>query len=170
MMKRKGIQAALLAGLLAAVALWSGGVMMGARHRAIEAKQGLEGVQRCALAIEALRDRPTLAADRERLDGEMAGLIEKQASSLGMSRPARISPEPPQRVGESSYKEKPTQVALRGVTIEQAVRFVHALCAADAALNVKSLRLTPPSVDNPAGKWSADVVLTYLIYSPRNSE
>jgi len=174
---RRRILAVCLAAALIAAALQAYGFMADRREAAIKARADMERCGRIAAIIEALRARPAVACEAERLAAETTGLTERAARSAGIAPGSlvRITPAPPRRVGESVYKEKPTQVLLKNVTLRQLVTMVHALGEADAGLQANSIRLTSPGRDDDGlpltrgvkgGLWTAEVVLTYLIYDP----
>jgi hypothetical protein len=102
---------------------------------------------------------------------EITGLIEQaaQAAGVGPGSLRRITPEAPQRLGDSAYKEKPTLLALDDVTLEQLVRLVHHLVSSQQGLCPKSIRLSAPRKAAADSAWSAEIVLTYLIYDPVQS-
>jgi len=144
------------------------------RAAALAGGEQLRACHACAAGIELLGRRPALVADREQRTAETAALVEKAAASAGIppQQLLRISPEPPQRLGESPYKEKPTCLALRGVSMEQVVKLAHALETAETGLNTKSIRLTLNKNDakGSADTWSAEIVLSYLIYEPKTAK
>jgi len=159
--------AALLA-LLAVCAAWSLGDLAGQRAAAHGAAENLVRCRRLAGRIRALRRRPARAAERERQSAELTGPIERAARDAGIpsDRLVRISPEPARRLGESAYEEKPTRVFLKRVTLEDLVTMIHTLTDPERGLDLKSLRLAATSRGVAEGTWSAELVLTYLIYKP----
>ena len=78
----------------------------------------------------------------------------------------RIWPEPARRVGDTAYKQKPTQVILHKLTLQQLIRFLHTLTGPDTGLHVASLRLTTPRGHDTTNIWNAETTITYLIYAP----
>ncbi len=157
----------LTAALLAAVA-WSYGHLAEQRRAADLARLDSLEVDRMAAQIRAVRDRPTMADEDERLAEETIGLIEAaaRAAAVAPGRLVRITPEPPQRLGDSVYKEKPTAVLLKGVSLRQVVGLVHTLIGGDRGLSAKSIRLSAPRHDDEGELWTAEIVVTYLIYDP----
>jgi len=162
----------ILAGLLAVTAAWSYGHMVGERNGAAAAAVDLVECRRLAREIRQFSARPALAAERERLASEITGLVERAAQAAGIPPDclSRIAPEPPRRLGDGVYKEKPTQALLRKVTVRQVVTFVHGLLTSDPGLRVPSIRLTAPREDEMEGRWAAEVIVTYLIYDPPRTE
>jgi len=160
-----------LVGSLYLTIFWSYGYMADRRAAAIVARADLEDSLRDGARIDAIRNRPALAADRERLVSETTALIERAAGAAGIppDQLVRITPEPPQRLGDSVYKEKPTQVTLKSVSLQQLVTLTHHLVSPSQGLHAKSLRITSLGTEGAAASWAADLVVTYLIYEPPHS-
>jgi hypothetical protein len=72
----------------------------------------------------------------------------------------------PVRVADSAYLEKPTTVQLRTVSLSQLVDFLCQLSGGENGPQVKALRLTTPHLTEDDNRWSVELTLTYLIYSP----
>jgi len=149
---------------------WSCAYMSDRRRAALVAFADLGKCYEMAGRIEALNKLPTMAIEHELLAAETTGLIEKAARSAGVPAAGlvRITPEAPVRLADTAYKEKPTQVLLRNVTLKQLVTLVHKLACANQALHPKSIRIAAPRAEETANRWTAEVVLTYLIYDPPN--
>ena len=168
MSRRRTILVAIVLGLLAGTAALLYSEMDRARRLCNAAAEDLKHSTKLAAQIEAIRERPTMADEHERLSSETIGLIESaagQADITGRSL-VRITPQPPRRVEETVYKEKPTHVMLKDVSLQQLGRMVTALLNSDAGLSARSIRLGAPRSDDTSGLWSAELVVTYLIYDP----
>ena len=171
-MKRRTILIViLLCHALGAAAVWSYSFMAAQRDAAAQACEDMADVRRMAGQIEAARQRPTLAAEHERVSDEVTGLIEQAAVKAGVPAGSliRITPEPPSRLGDTVYKEKPTQVVFRNISLKQLVGLVHRLIGSDQQLEAKSIRITAPNPQDTGDLWNAELVLTYLIYDPPKS-
>lgn len=168
MKRRMRLWLTLLGVLLVAAALWSHGQLARQRAAAVEALAQAAECQDMAARIERAGQRPTLSGDPERLAAEVVGRVEQAArqASIPAGSLLRISPEPPRRVGESAYKERPTLVLLREVSRRQLVQFLHGLEADQSGLRTQAIRLAAPREDDARDLWHADVTLTYLIYEP----
>jgi hypothetical protein len=162
---------ALLFALLGLCAVWGVRHLADAHAAEAAAARGLADCRRYAERISHLRGRPALAAQQERRSAEISAPIEGAAKEAGIptDRLLRISPEPARRIGETAYKEKPTRVIIKNVTLRKVVAMAHGLTGGEGELNLKSLRLTAPSPDAVAGTWSAELVFTYLIYEPQRT-
>jgi hypothetical protein len=58
---------------------------------------------------------------------------------------------------------------LPNVTLQQLVTILYNLTG-EHGLMAKSLRLSAPQTDDAGSQWSAELVLTYLIYDPQRPE
>ena len=139
------------------------------RAAAVAAGANAAEDQRMLDQIEQIRRRPALAVEREKMAGEITTLIDSAARAAGVNSRRRISSEKPRRLGDSAYNEKPTQVIWESVTLKQVVDMVLALSSKGAGLNLESVRLSAPR-DSADDLWTAELVLTYLIYEPQASK
>ena len=160
----------LLAGL-ATFALWCGHRLTASRAAAVVAAQNLRACETLVNKIAALSSRPSLAALHARSDTELTRRIEEQAAKalLPSQSILRIEPRTPQRIADTAYLEQPTSLELRGVTLQQLITFLVFLLDEETELRVTTLRLTAPRHETRyAGQeqWSAELTLTYLIFSP----
>ena len=172
MTRRTTVLFTLLAALLAGLAVWNCRFMTEKRRARSVALADLQRCRQIVWKIAALRRRPSMACDEERLSAETIGLTEQAAKSAGIrtDKLTRITPAPPRRLGDTVYKEKPTQVLLKNVTLEQLVGMLYSLAGGEKGLHPKSLRLTAPRADDCGETWNAELVLTYLIYDPPSSK
>jgi len=163
----------ILAGvILAAGIVSSGGYLGSARQAAQAAAVDLARCRRMVEEIRAYRRLPARVADEEWLASQTTAMIEAAAAQAGLPPDSlvRISPEAPQRLGQSPYQEKPIQVALSNVSSRQLAGLLHGLSCQARSLSPKSIHLTSPRQESAAGAWSAQVVLTYLIYQPSKAQ
>ena len=160
--------------IVAAVAglSWSYGFMAAKRSYALVAGADVEACGEMVGKIGRLSHRPTLASDSERLADEIHGLVEKAARSAGIGAQGilRITHEQPQRLGNSAYKEKPTLVALRNVSLQQLTDMIYGLSSQDKGLSAKVIRLTTPASQEASDLWNAEVAVSYLIFDPMHPE
>jgi hypothetical protein len=168
MSRRQTFLLAVALGLLAGAAALLYTEMQRARRLCHAAAEDLRTSTKLASRIETIRERPTMADEHERLSSETTGLIESAARKAEISGRSlvRITPQPPRRVEETVYKEKPTHVMLKDVSLQQVGQMVAALLNSDAGLAAKSIRLGAPRSDDTSALWSAELVVTYLIYDP----
>lgn len=171
MNKRTLTLLAALAVLLMLTTAWSWEYMSSARRDAELARGDLDDGLRMLGQIERLSDRSGQFAQREKLITETTTVIEDAAQSAGIAAGSRrrISSETLRRVGDTAYKEKPTQVLLAPVTMKQLVDFALALPGGSDGLSIQSIRLSVPR-EADSGQWTAELGLTCLIYDPPTAE
>ncbi len=169
---RMKILLGMMAGLLALAALWSYQQMEARKLSAQQAQADLVDCRSLAGKIRQSRAVPCLATSKEPAASESIAQIEQAVRSAGIAPNSldRITPEMPRRVGDTAYKEKPTQVQLRKVSLRQVAALAYNLRIADVALNTGSVRLSAPRDDDTTDLWNAELVLTYLIYDPPRAE
>ncbi|NQU74909.1 MAG: hypothetical protein HQ546_01175 [Planctomycetes bacterium] len=168
MNRRKAILLALMGSVLATVVLWRGSTYVESRTAALAAEKDLAACQELAAKIERFNQHPPVATEQEQLADQTNALIESAAKSVGIDAKSliRITPEPPRRLDDTAYKEKPTHVLLRKVTLEQLVGFIHKMLGVQQGFNAKSIRLSAPEPQDTGPLWTAEITLTYLIYDP----
>ncbi len=160
------------AAFLCLAALWGYGYLARQRNAARTQIADLSECRDMMWRIEDLNRRPVLAADREKLASEITGLIEQASRRAGIAPQAlvRIEPAAPRRVGDTPYREKPTQVFLRNVTLKQLTTLTYNLTHQEAGLYTSSIRLAAPRREESSDQWTVELVLTYLIYEPARIE
>jgi hypothetical protein len=181
--------ATIAAGLVLAL-MWGYTRLSESRGAALEAAADLARCRQLAGRIEALRRRPAVADAREREANDLARRIERAAEEAEFPDGSieRIEPEPARRVGESPYKEKPTHVRLRKVTLRELFTFLHALSsdgtddvevsddggspaapppAPSPGLRVRSIHLSAPPGEQAPDGWTVEATLAHLVYDPK---
>jgi HPt (histidine-containing phosphotransfer) domain-containing protein len=165
-------QAAILAMGFLAVVLWCLWQFQKNQSAAMNAARDLEACVNAASRIHTLRQRPSLAGLEQLQSTELSRRIEQATRSANID-PARsllrIVPESPRRLGDSPYKEAPTQVSLRQVTMQQLIGFLYTLTPSDSGLQARSLRLSVPRQTDSSDDWEVEATITYLIYSPQSA-
>ena len=162
------VAATVAAGLLLAL-LWGYRRLSDSRDAAVAAASELAVARGRAARIDSLRRRPAVADLREARATDVTRRVEQAARAAEFPEDSleRIEPEPPRRVGDTAYKEVPTQLRLRRVTLRQVFAFLHKL-AADGEdgppLRVRSVRLSAPRGEEATELWAVDATLVYLVY------
>ena len=172
MKMRSTLTLSILVALPALTAIWAYRYMDSQRDDAITAQVDLNECVLIGRQIEQFGHRPTLATEQEQLSAETIGLIENAAKAAGISAEsmARMTPEPPRRLGDTVYKEKPTQVLMRKITLKQLTALTYGLLSAETGLHARSIRVIAPRAEETGDLWTAELVLTYLIYDPPRLE
>lgn len=167
---RQSLLLSALAILLLATALWSYGQLARSRKAAVAAVQDLRMCQALVPRLEALKRRPTLVGLQELPATDLTQHVEQaaQRAAMPISCVIRISPEAARRLGDTVYKEKPTQILLRQVTLRQLAAFFLELTKRGSGLQVKSLRLSAPREQESGEGWTAEATVSHVIYSPRH--
>ena len=164
----------LAAGIIAAVAACAAAGIWLVQCQARYARAGadLDSCARSAARICQCRQSPAMAAEQERQTAATNGPIESAAKAAGvpLERIVRISHEPPRWLGDTPYKEKPTQVIMKGVTLRQFFALAGALANGPEPLALASVRLAAPGADDTGDLWNVELTLTYLIFDPSRSQ
>ena len=167
------VLAATAAGLVLAM-LWGSRRQSDSRDAALAAAAELAQCQTLAGRIESLRRRPAVADVREARATDVSRRVEQAAREAEFTDGSleRIEPEPPRRVGDTAYKEVPTQLRLRRVTLRQVFAFLHAVGndAGGPPLRVRSVRLSAPRGEEATDLWAVEATLVYLVYDPKAPE
>jgi hypothetical protein len=172
MTRRSGVLVIILACLLVAASLYCYLHMVEQAAAADAARLELQTCREMAQAIRQRRSRPAAISSSEPLANETIGLIERHAQAAGIPPASliRISPDPHRRVDDSAYKEKPTQIFLRAVTIEQLIQLVHGIDSEVGGLSAQAIRLSAPRADDTGALWNAEVTVAYLFYDPPDAD
>ena len=162
-----GVAALLVAGnLLAFLELQSG-------HSAARAAAlNLRECKELADEIVGLRRQPSKVS----IEGQSATQLSKRmeealrAAQMPSTCLVRVDPQPARRLKDSEFKEQPTGLELRSVTLRQLVQFLQKLESGEARLRISSLGLVAtqkPLIGAAEETWTAQVVLTSLIFAPK---
>ncbi len=172
MNRRMKMLLAATAALLLLVMMFSMRSVTRMKQAALGAEQDFNECQELAAKLQAIGSKPRLAAQHEQVVDELTGALEKAARSAGVMPDsiATISPQPARRLGDTVYKEKPTQVLLRKITLKQLSEMAYSLLSGNTGLHVRSIRLSAPRHDDTGGLWTAELVVTYMLYDPPRME
>ncbi len=158
----------LLVGAVLALACWLQGRAVRTAQATYAARlAALERMQSDADRIRALRQTPRLAAERQRPDEELLGTVEQALQAAGV--PADLwqdsIPQAPVRLPQSPYQRHSTRLYFEDLTLEQIVRFTHALLETDPSLAIPALHLSGGARAESA-TWNVDLAVSYLVYAP----
>jgi len=175
-MRRKSREAFLIQLLLIGLLAVTGFAYWEMNRSETSAKEAVVNVAVCrqlTARVQDLQYRPQLAALEARSTSEMARRIETAAKGAKISTQGLVSIEPQaaRRLPKLPYQEQPTAVEVKDVPLSALIVFLHRLANEEPKLNVTSFRLFSPRHDAQGKEkkeelWRAEVVLTYLIYSP----
>jgi hypothetical protein len=144
------------------------------REAAAQAVADLASAQDIAGRIALLRQRPVVADAREAQGEDISRRIEEAAREAGVEETSleRIEPEPARRLGDTPYREKPTRLRLRHVTLQQLFQMLHALASeapGSSVLRLSSFRLSAPHGEEAGDEWMVESTLSCLVYDPKLS-
>lgn len=130
---------------------------------------GLETMRANAIAIDRLRSEPRRATERQLPHDQLVALIERamKQAALPPTSLSSVWPDPPRRIPDQDYLELNTRLQFDRVQLEEFIPFVYSLGKLDTSLRASSLRLL--AGQNDRAHWDAELMISYLIYSPRNS-
>lgn len=133
-----------------------------------ESQRQVQECEKLVNEIKALQSRPGFAA----FDVDSARTITARAeealskANLPPTSLIRIEPQPAVRLRDTDYRVRPTRLQLRGVTLKQVVAFAHAMTGEARGTTVRDLRLNASGEVEEFDAWTAELVLTQLIFSP----
>jgi hypothetical protein len=157
-------------GLAALLALWVWIEVRGlnsTRDSLRSAERQLSSMTEDAAVVARLRTAPKLATERERPNDDLLSQIREalKDAQVSLDRWKGNEPSPAVRVADTPYRRLDTRLSFEKVTMRQMVEFAHALARKDSTLRVTDFRLAAAS-GGDRGAWSAQLVVSYLIYAP----
>lgn len=185
--KRIAIYAVLITVVLILGLFWCYGRLQSQREAATTAARNLRTCRRLIQQIKHLQQQPAMASSQAIHLTDLTSQIEQVANRVHIDPEQldRIWPEPSRRVGDSAYKEKPTDVLLENVSLKQLTGFLCDLVAEDRRLRISSLRLISPQSDDAfadtgtspgnsgnssaksrVDRWSVEMTIGDLVYAP----
>jgi hypothetical protein len=161
--------AAVVVTALVMAGLWVGGHLLDTRAEMEMAAADLESCRTIASRIG------TMKAGGDSTSGGMldqAALQRKgeealQSIGLPPSHLVKVAPDTPRTVGQTAYREVPTSLTLRDMTLRQTVGFLLAMTDDGSPLQARAMRLSGAN-DTAGGdvQWSVELTLAYLVYQP----
>jgi hypothetical protein len=142
--------------------------MANQKRTASNAESNMNKCNQIFTQMKTLQQKPQLASDSKYDPAETTGLVEQAANSAGIRHGSilRITPQPFRRISKTAYKEKSTNVVLKGITLKQFVTMINTLGTNASTLKLKSITLVAPSTKDTGRKWNVEFVLSYLIFDP----
>ena len=137
----------------------------------------LTDINRLAPTITALRNQPDRVATQSQTERALAKAIEESAAEVGISQShiARIEPQTPRRVSESSYMEHDTFIRVEDVNLVELAMLsneLQAMVASVGRLYLTSLRIDQPyqrqQDEGESENWNIDLTLTYYVFTPKS--
>ena len=121
--------------------------------------------------VGSLQAQPRLATERERPNDELLAEIQQAMTVANIPASQWVGNDPiqPVRVSRSPYRRLAVRLTFEELTLRQLVQFACHLTEMDTALSIPRLRLSAPR-GGRTDAWNVDLSLSYLIYSPFQSE
>jgi len=165
---RRYLYAGVIAAALAGALVWSVSCLIDAREQAIRAWSDLEACRQLATRVQQLDRLPRsqTAGPVDPSDLYQRGQRALQQLNVSPDHLVQIVPETPRRIGETAYKEVPTQLVVREMNLRQLVAFLLAMTNEQSTTAVRSLRLFAPRDSENGAQWTAEITLSYLVYEP----
>jgi len=145
---------------------WSASYLFDARDAAGHAHRELQTCRAMANHVARLKDRPSGAGPLDQAD--LHRRSQQALEQLGVSpdQLVQIGHDQPRTIGQSAYKEVPSQLVLRDLTVRQVVGFLLAMTGDGSPLHASSLRLSAPREEGGGTRWAVEITLSYLTYEP----
>lgn len=146
---------------------WAGSYLSDARATAAGALMDRDKCRLAAAHIEDLNKNPGAkrSGPLDETGLQTRGQAALQQMGISLDHLVQIAPDVPRTVGKA-YKEVPSHVVLRDLSLRQLVGFLLSMTGEHSALLVRSLRLYAPHDTESGAQWTAEVTLSYLIYEP----
>lgn len=160
---------------LLVITVWSCFRLKASYERASVAAVNLADCREIAASIADLRQSPSHASVDVRPVEELSRRIEQAVTfaNVPLGKVLRIEPQPARRIPDSSYIRHSTRVELELVSLQQLIMFLVSLEESDSRLQVTEIGLRAPTgPSSPATEpevWNSDVFLSYLVFSPRDT-
>ena len=137
------------------------------REEARLASNNLAACREMAHEIVSLRDKHVAAPNEDAGIQELGKRIEHASQKAGLDGKAikGIFPQTALPLADSTFSQKPTSLALQGVSLSKLASFLYYLTDG-SELNVHALRLLSPRGGAADNLWDAEATVTYLICSP----
>lgn len=144
---------------------------LGRSHRAAsEAADNAKTCQELSRRIIELKKKPELISGNMSSTAQIAQSVEfaMVQAEIPAGKLVRIEPRSAKRFEKTPFLEQPSHLEFREVTMEQLIRFLHAVSTQNR-LEAIELRFHAPrssALETGPEIWNAELVLTNTIYSP----
>jgi hypothetical protein len=165
---RRLLYGTVIAAAMVAALLWCAGGLVDAREQATRARADLGVCRQLAARIGQLDRLPRSQSAGPVDPSDLYQHGQQALQQLGVSPDhlVQIAPQTPERLGETAYKQVPTQLLVRDLTLRQLVGFLLAMTSEPSTMSVRSLRLYAPRDSDGGAQWTAELTLSYLVYEP----
>lgn len=174
---RNTLLAALLVLGLAGLTAVCYGRLSDSRDQALRAAGDTAECRRLAASIAAMHGKTAPETTGDPANGAASApepmeltariLLAVQAAAIPEQNIDRTDGQPVHRVGDTAYTEHPAEIEMHDVTLQQAIVFLHSLCAGPAGLRIKDVRLAAPRGNDLGDRWSFQVTAAEMVYAPK---
>jgi hypothetical protein len=163
------LYAAIILATLLVAGLWATGHLMDARAASEMAASDLDACRGIAARIGTMKAGNDAASNGGFDQAALQRKGEEALQSIGLppSHLVKVAPDTARTVGQTAYREVPTNLILRDMTLRQTVGFLLAMTGEGSPLQTRALRLS--GANDPAGPdphWTVELTLAYLVYQP----
>jgi hypothetical protein len=149
--------------------LWAANYLIDAKAEAQQAASDLDACRAIANRIGTLKASGASVAGGGLDQAVLQRRGEEALQSIGLpaNHLVQVAPDLPRTVGQTAYKEVPTNLILRDMTLRQVVGFLLAITGDGSPLQTRALRFSGAH-DAGGGdvQWTAELTLAYLVYQP----
>ena len=165
---------ALTSAALVGAILWAHLLRGNAYTRFLSESRQLAECELAAKKIVALRNQKQRALLRTKPAEELNRKVDDWVREAGISSKqiVRIQPGQPRRIGDTHYLEQVTELEVLETTLPKLLQFAQIAENKGEGLKLSSFRISPPRSDTREDGqdevWTAELALTYIIYSPKS--
>ena len=161
---------ALIALVLLGGAGWSLNAMLASKQRLTDASLELNLSQQRIEKIQRFQTSPKIASLDEETSVGMQERAEKARVAVGIpsEKLTKIDPQPAIQLQGVEYKQRSTEIALKGVSMQELVQFGEYLEDPTDGITVRGLVLKASNLTTKSDleRWDVTLTLTQLIFSP----
>lgn len=137
---------------------------------ASEAADNAQTCRELSRRILELKKKPELISGNMSSTAQIAQSVESAMvqAEIPAGKLVRIEPRSAKRFEKTPFLEQPSHLEFREVTMEQLIRFLHAVSTQNHLETIELRLHAPRSTVSETGPeiWNAELVLTNTIYSP----
>lgn len=151
---------------------WAYHEMQTNQQAAIESAEQLDECRKLTGTIKQLREKPLQASNQLLSVAQLARSIEEAAeqAKIPLEQLVQIDPRAARRIAKTPYKEQPTHIELRGITLRQLTTLLHVISKKDPGTCITEIRLHAPRLIQEKYQkkepWNVEITLTSLLFVP----
>jgi hypothetical protein len=166
---------AVVVAILGVYALLSFFEVQSANDRLVAAQADLNETSTKIREIALLSRAPKVAALQVESSGDISNRVAAARAAAGLPNSIVKSEQPgaPTRIPRTDFRLRSTSIELQPVSLPELIRFCDALDDGETGSVVRDLTLTTPRPGESSGnreKWSVQMTLTQMIFSPKSTK